>query len=56
MERLTFALWWVEPGHVPTVAEAKATLDHYGAFGASDRAFGWADLPEARAWTARRCA
>ncbi len=51
-----FVLWWVEPGHIPTLEEAKAALDHYRAHGPSDHAFGWADLPEAKAWSARRCA
>jgi len=55
-ERPTFALWWVEPGHIPTLEEAKARLDHYCAHGASEYAFGWADLEEAKAWMARRCA
>jgi hypothetical protein len=55
-DRPTFVLWWVEPGHIPTLGEAKARLDHYRALGPSDYAFGWADLPEAKALTERRCA
>lgn len=55
-DRPTFVLWWVEPGHIPTLEEAKARLDHYRAHGPSDYAFGWADLPEAKAWMERRCA
>ena len=55
-DRPMFVLWWVEPGHIPTLAEAKARLDHYRAHGPSDYAFGWADLPEAKAWVERRCA
>lgn len=51
-----FALWWVEVGHLPTLEEAKDRLDHYRAHGASDHAFGWADLPEAKALMERRCA
>ena len=52
----TFVLWWVDPGHIPSLGEAKVVLDHYRAHGPSDRAFGWADLSEARAWAERRCA
>jgi hypothetical protein len=55
-DRPMFVLWWVEPGHIPTLAEAKARLDHYRAHGPSDYAFGWADLPQAKAWMERRCA
>jgi len=52
----TVAMWWVGPGHIPTLDEAKERLDHYIANGASDFAFGWADLPSARLWQAKRCA
>jgi uncharacterized protein DUF3291 len=52
----SFVLWWVEPGHIPALEEAKAHLDHYRAHGASDYAFGWADLDKSKAWSARRCA
>jgi len=55
-ERPMFVLWWIEPGHIPTLEEAKARLDHYRAHGPSDDAFGWADLPEAKVWAERRCA
>ena len=52
----TVAMWWVEPGHVPTIAEAKEHLDHYIANGPSEFAFGWADLPSAKLWQEKRCA
>jgi hypothetical protein len=55
-ERPMFVLWWVEPGSIPTLEEAKARLDHYRAHGPNDYAVGWADLPEAKAWMERRCA
>ena len=48
--------WWIEPGHVPTLAEAAARLDDFAANGPSDRAFGWADLKSAELWRAQRCA
>lgn len=35
----SFALWWVEPGHVPTVAEGLARLAQLGAQGAGDSIF-----------------
>jgi hypothetical protein len=52
----TVAMWWIEPGHVPTIAEAKERLDHLNAHGPSAFAFGWADLPSAKLWQEKRCA
>ncbi len=34
------ALWWVEEGHVPTLAEAKAKLDYVAAHGYGEEVFG----------------
>lgn len=47
-------LWHVAPGHRPTIAEAKARLDHLAAHGPTDHAFGWSELT-ARGWQAHRC-
>ena len=52
----TVAMWWVEPGHMPTIAEAKERLDHLNAHGPSDFAFGWADLPSAKLFLEKKCA
>lgn len=51
----TVALWWIEEGHIPTLEEAKARLDHLVAHGPSYFAFGWADLPSAKLWQEKRC-
>ena len=50
-----FVMWWVEPGHRPTLEEALERLDDLRLNGPSERAFGWADLPKARLWRERRC-
>src|SRR5215472_3086845 len=50
------ALWWIPAGHVPTLEEAKERLDHLNANGPSDFAFGWADLPSAKAFLEKKCA
>ena len=55
MDRMHFAMWWVDPGHLPTVAEAVARLDHLEAHGDTDHAFGWAHLPAATRWREARC-
>ena len=48
-----FVMWWVEDGHLPTLTEAMARLQHLQAHGSSDHAFGW-DFVDQSAW--RRCA
>ncbi|MBV9420610.1 MAG: DUF3291 domain-containing protein [Alphaproteobacteria bacterium] len=52
----TVALWWVEPGHIPTLDEAKERLEHLNAYGPSDFAFGWVDLPSAKLFLEKKCA
>jgi len=51
-----FAMWWVEEGHVPTLEEARAKLDHLDCHGDSEEAFGWAHLPHVKLWQTQRCA
>lgn len=51
-----FVMWHVEIGHEPTVAEAKARLDHLAAHGSSEHAFGWEGLPHLKRWMQERCA
>jgi hypothetical protein len=36
---LSLALWWIQAGHVPTVEEAKARLDHLTVYGPTPFAF-----------------
>jgi hypothetical protein len=51
-----FIMWWVEAGHIPTLQEAHQRLEHFRAHGASEQAFGWADVPAAKLWQEKRCA
>jgi hypothetical protein len=46
----------VPEGHRPTLDEALGRLEHLKAHGASDAAFDWAWLREAKLWRERRCA
>ncbi len=48
--------WWLEPGSIPTLADAAARLADLAANGPSERAFGWFDLKSAELWRAQRCA
>jgi hypothetical protein len=56
MEKQHFAMWWIEPGHLPALEEAKARLDHLDEKGDSDFAFGWSHLPHVKLWQQARCA
>jgi hypothetical protein len=51
-----FAMWWIAPGHLPSLAEAKERLEHLAAHGPSDYAFGWESVSAAQLWKTARCA
>jgi hypothetical protein len=48
--------WWIEPGTVPTLADAAGRLADLATNGPSEQAFGWPDLKSAELWRAQRCA
>jgi hypothetical protein len=50
-----FCMWFVEEGHIPTLAEAKERLDHLEAHGNSDYAFDWSHLEHVKLWQSQRC-
>ncbi|MEM9797182.1 MAG: DUF3291 domain-containing protein [Pseudomonadota bacterium] len=50
-----FAMWWVPPGHRPTVSEAMERLASLDQNGPGPQAFGWAQLPQATRWRTARC-
>ncbi|MEM6636491.1 MAG: DUF3291 domain-containing protein [Pseudomonadota bacterium] len=50
-----FVMWWVPPGHRPTLDEAMNRLDHRRRHGDTDHAFGWSHLPDAQQWIAKSC-
>jgi hypothetical protein len=49
-------MWWVPDGHRPTLDEALERLEHLKQNGASEHAFGWDYIKEARLWKERSCA
>jgi hypothetical protein len=51
-----FVMWWIPAGHIPTLEEAKARLDHFTKHGPSEEAFGWESAPKAAIWQKARCA
>ena len=56
MDTPHLVLWWIEPGHIPTLEEAEERLRHLIANGPSDHAFGWESVPAAKLWREQRCA
>jgi hypothetical protein len=53
--KTTLVMWWIPTGHLPSMAEGVARLDHLIAHGPSEYAFSWEDIPGARLWkNARR--
>jgi hypothetical protein len=51
-----FVMWWVEPGHQPSVEEARERLASLDAHGNTDHAFDWSHLPGIKLWQSQRCA
>ena len=56
MEKSHMVFWWVEVGHQPTLQEAMDRLEHYEKNGATDHAFGWAEVIDGERWRNQRCA
>jgi len=56
MEGPHAVMWWVDAGHIPTVAEAKERLEYLAAHGPTEQAFGWESIPAAQLWKTARCA
>jgi hypothetical protein len=38
-DKANYCLWWIPAGHLPTVAEARARLEHYQLHGATSHSF-----------------
>jgi hypothetical protein len=56
MEKPHMVLWWVEEGHQPDLQEALDRLEHYEKNGATDYAFGWAEVMDVERMRSLRCA
>ena len=56
MEKPHMVFWWVDEGHQPTLQEAMDRLEHYEKIGATDQAFGWAEVMDVERWRTQRCA
>ena len=56
MKNQHLVMWWVQDGHVPSVEEGTARLEHLRVNGDSDFAFGWSHLPHVKLWQQARCA
>jgi Domain of unknown function (DUF3291) len=56
MEKPHMVFWSVEEGHRPSLDEAWNRLQHYEKNGASDFAFGWAEVMDVERMRSLRCA
>ena len=56
LPRQHLVMWWIPPGHRPTLGEALERLDHLDRHGDTDHAFGWSHLERAHLWKSQRCA
>ena len=55
MDSHHFVMWPVAEGHIPTVEEARARLEHLNENGNSDHAFDWSHLEHIKLWQNQRC-
>lgn len=56
MEKPHMVFWWVEEGHQPDLQEAMERNEHFERNGATDHAFGWAEVIDKERWRTQRCA
>ena len=56
MEKPHMVFWYVAEGHQPSLSEAMDRLEDYENSGASERAFGWAEVMNIERMRALRCA
>jgi Domain of unknown function (DUF3291) len=56
MEKPHMVFWWVPVGHQPSLDEAWARLQLYEKNGATEAAFGWAEVMDAERMRLLRCA
>jgi hypothetical protein len=56
MDTPHMVFWWVEEGHKPSLDEAWARLQHYEKNGATEFAFGWAEVMDIEKMKMLRCA
>ncbi|MBO9450254.1 DUF3291 domain-containing protein [Tropicibacter sp. R16_0] len=50
-----FVMWWVPEGHEPTLDEAMERLEHLRSHGATEHAFDWSALKDAKMWQSHGC-
>ena len=50
-----FVMWTIPAGHIPSLEEAKARLEHLTTHGDCDHAFCWSHLPHIKLWMSKKC-
>ena len=56
MEKPHMVFWWIPKGHTPSLSEAMDKLQDFEKNGATQRAFGWAEVMDIERMTKLRCA
>ncbi len=56
MEKPHMVFWWVPEGHQPSLQEAMDRLEMFEKNGATEQAFGWAEVIDVERWKSQRCA
>ena len=56
IEKPHMVFWWIPEGHIPSLDEAWAKLQDYEKNGASEAAFGWAEVMDVERMRSLRCA
>jgi hypothetical protein len=55
MEKPHMVFWWVPEGHIPSLSEAFDKLEQFEKHGASEAAFGWAEVMDVERMRSLRC-
>ena len=56
MEKPHMVFWWIPEGHTPSLSEAMDKLQDFEKKGATERAFGWAEVMDIERMRNLRCA
>ena len=56
MDMPHMVFWWVPEGYIPSLKEAIDKLEFYQTNGATEQAFGWAEVMDVERMRALRCA
>jgi hypothetical protein len=56
LDKPHMVFWWVDEGYIPSLSEAIDKLEFYQSNGATENAFGWAEVMDVERMRSLRCA